>query len=383
MGGDPTVTEPGHIHLDQSRSPARILLLGDWTLAHYSHLCRQLEQHAEPPQPATIELHHVGALDTAGAALLARWLGATELERLAAAEEELPAERRNLLQAIATAHRTATRAGPTSPSGNPLAETLAGIGRITEHAYQQITLGLGFSGQVLLVLAGGLLRPWRWRLSAVSRQLQHTALEAIPIVALLTFAIGAVIALLGISLLGRFDAEIFAVDLVTYAFLREFGVVITAILLAGRSASAFAAQIGSMKANEEIDALRTQGLDPVDLLVAPRVVAMLIALPLLTVVGVLAGIAGGSLVIATSVDITYARIIGLVQEAPLEYYLAGLAKAPIFAYIIAVIGCLEGFKCGGSAQSVGQHTTSAVVQSIFWVIILNAAAALFFLEVGW
>ncbi|MFP4129789.1 MAG: MlaE family ABC transporter permease, partial [Halorhodospira sp.] len=247
----------------------------------------------------------------------------------------------------------------------------------------QLRLAIGFTGLVLATFAGRLTQPRRWRLGAVSSQLQRTALEAVPIVALLTFAVGAVVALLGMTVLGRFGAELFTVDLVAYAFLREFGVVLTAVLLAGRSASAFTAQLGSMKANEELDAMRAEGLSPIEMLVVPRVAALLLALPLLTVLAVACGLAGGGLVILLSVEADPGRLLGLYSEVGVSHYLAGLAKAPVFAFVIAIIGCLEGLKAGASAQSVGAHTTSAVVQSIFWVIVLDAAAGLFFVEVGW
>ena len=154
--------------------------------------------------------------------------------------------------------------------------------------------------------------------------------------------------------------------------------------MAGRTASAFTAQIGSMKANEEIDAIRTLGLSPVELLVLPRVFAMLIALPILTFIAMLSGMLGGALVCALSLDISPTMYLSILQDSDLlQHFLVGLLKAPIFAFLIALIGCLEGFKVSGSAQSVGEHTTSAVVQSIFVVILLDALAALFLMEMGW
>ena len=154
--------------------------------------------------------------------------------------------------------------------------------------------------------------------------------------------------------------------------------------MAGRTASAFTAQIGSMKANEEIDAIRMMGLSPIDLLVLPRMVALLISMPLLTFVGMISGIAGGAMVCALALDIPPVMFLTLMhQDIELRHFIVGMIKAPLFAYVIAIIGCLEGFKVSGSAQSVGEHTTSAVVQSIFIVILLDALAALFFMEMGW
>jgi phospholipid/cholesterol/gamma-HCH transport system permease protein len=173
------------------------------------------------------------------------------------------------------------------------------------------------------------------------------------------------------------------VDLVAYAFMRELGVLLAAILLAGRTASAFTAQIGSMKVNEELDALRVQGLSPVELLVLPRLLAVLITLPLLSFVAIMAGLAGGAVVAMLSLEISLAQFTTVVREIPVRHLLLGLAKAPVFAVMIALIGCLEGFKVSGSARSVGDHTTAAVVQSIFVVILLDAVAALFYMEMGW
>jgi len=174
------------------------------------------------------------------------------------------------------------------------------------------------------------------------------------------------------------------VNLVALSFLREFGVLLAAILVAGRTASAFAAQIGSMRANEEIDAIRVQGLDPVEMLVIPRVLALLVGMPILTVIAMLCGIFGGMVVCAATLDISMRQFLSIVQEnVPVLHFYLGLGKAPIMAFLIALIGCAEGFKVEGSAQSVGEHTTSAVVQSIFTVILIDALAALFFMQMDW
>ena len=228
------------------------------------------------------------------------------------------------------------------------------------------------------------LRPGRWRITSWVANLDQTTLRAVPIVLLMNFMVGAVIAFLGATVLRSFGASIFTVNLVAFAFLREFGVLLAAILVAGRTASAFAAQIGSMRANEEVDAVRVQGLNPIEMLVIPRILALLVGLPILTFVAVLAGLFGGMVVCATALDISMQQFLAMVQEQiPLRHFYLGLGKAPIMAFMIGVIGCLEGFKVSGSAQSVGEHTTSAVVQSIFTVILIDAMAALFFMEMDW
>lgn len=181
-----------------------------------------------------------------------------------------------------------------------------------------------------------------------------------------------------------FGASVYTIDLVAYAFLREFGVLLAAILVAGRTASAFAAQIGSMRAGQEVDAIRVLGLSPVELLVLPRVLALLVALPILSFLSMAAGLAGGMLVCAVKLDISPSMFISTIEtNVALRHFIIGIAKAPIFAFLIALIGCHEGFKASGSARSVGEHTTSAVVQSLFAVILVDAIAALFCMEMGW
>ncbi|WP_163577053.1 ABC transporter permease [Halomonas faecis] len=355
---------------------------GDWTLSHYAALRRELDRCPRHASVAAIDLTGLGALDTAGATLLAELVGAQRLAEIDRWAPDLPATRRALLRTLGEA--MAHRESPALRPSRPLMDTLARTGQFVESFWQQQRLLLGFMGQVLATLAATAWRPNRWRLTAVVSQLHQTGLNALPIVALLTFLVGAVVAFLGATVLRDFGATIYTVNLVAFAFLREFGVLLAAILLAGRTASAFTAQLGAMKANEELDAIRTLGIDPVEVLVLPRVLAMMLTLPILSFVGMLSGILGGALVCLLALDISLIQFLAILQrDIPLNHFLVGLAKAPLFAFLVAVIGCLEGFKVSGSAQSVGEHTTSSVVQSIFVVILLDAVAALFFMEMGW
>jgi phospholipid/cholesterol/gamma-HCH transport system permease protein len=258
------------------------------------------------------------------------------------------------------------------------------IGRAMETFWRQVVAFLGFTGLTLQALALTIFRPKRWRVTSVVAQIEETGLNAVPIVALLNFMVGAVIAFLGATVLSDFGASIYTVNLVTFSFLRELAVLLTAILMAGRTASAFTAQIGSMNVDEEIDASRVLGLSPVDLLVLPRMLAMFVSLPILTFVGMISGILGGVVVCALALDILPTMFLTIFHESTeLRHFLVGMSKAPIFAFVIAVIGCLEGFKVSGGALSVGRHTTSSVVQSIFIVIFIDAVAALFFMEMEW
>ncbi|MCU1718531.1 MlaE family ABC transporter permease [Pseudomonas sp. 5P_3.1_Bac2] len=357
---------------------------GDWTLRHYAQLEEQIATlSGQLKADAAVELDALGALDTAGAALLVQLLGSQRLAQLISQSSSLSSERRALLSSVGAA---IGELGDSQPKARqPLWFELFGqIGQSIAELWQQLMALLGFIGLTLGSMFAILLRPSRWRVTSLVAHLQQSGLNAVPIVALLTFLVGAVVAFLGATVLADFGATVYTVDLVAFSFLREFGVLLTAILMAGRTASAFTAQIGSMKANEEIDAIRTLGLNPLELLVLPRVFALLIALPLLTFIAMLSGIIGGGVVCALSLDISPTMYLAMLQEdIELRHFLVGLGKAPLFAFLIAVIGCLEGFKVTGSAQSVGERTTSSVVQSIFVVIVLDALAALFLMEMGW
>ena len=382
MTSSPT---PGSAHLDTAFSPARLRVSGDWTLAHYTalkHLSEKLRGQYDAN--TSIDLNGLGALDTAGASLLVELLGSERLGKTAEHPDcTLSTADRALLQTVYCS--LSDFCVPIKePEVSVSVQLLTRIGRAVDTVWKDTMQLLGFVGLILEVIARGLLRPKRWRITPMIAHIERTGLDAAPIVALLTFLVGAVVAFLGATVLASFGATIFTVDLVGFSFLREFGVLLTAILMAGRTASAFTAQIGSMKANEEIDAIRTLGLDPIELLVVPRVLALLVALPMLTFLAMLSGIVGGGVVCAVSLDISPAMFLSLLQsDIGIQHFLVGLVKAPIFAFLIAAIGCLEGCKVSGSAESVGAHTTSSVVQSIFVVIVLDAVAALFFMEMGW
>ncbi|XKY16466.1 ABC transporter permease [Stutzerimonas zhaodongensis] len=367
----------------QDAGAATLTVGGDWTLQHYATLRREIERTRRKVTDADrIELGSLGELDTAGAGLLVELIGPVRVARLSEWAPHLPPERQALLKTVAAALDKPEAEQPVATNG--LADVMAHIGRTVSGVWNQQRTLLGFIGLTMQTLFTVLPNPRRWRVTALVAHIEQTGLNAIPIVALLTFLVGAVVAFLGATVLADFGATIYTVNLVAFSFLREFGVLLAAILLAGRTASAFAAQIGAMKANEEIDAIRTLGLSPIELLVLPRVLAMLITLPILTFIGILSGILGGLVVCSLALDISPTMFFTILQrDIPINHFLVGIGKAPVFAFLIAVIGCLEGFKASGSAQSVGEHTTSSVVQSIFMVILLDAIAALFFMEMGW
>lgn len=372
------------LNIDQTVNPPRIAASGDWVLAHYAYL----EPAVSALQPqllsnAIFDLSQLGTLDTAGATLLVKLIGeknVLELERIA---PTLPLERRVLLQTVRSALQNYFPP-PAQHQPGIVTELLANIGKSVESFWQNLVALIGFIGLTMEVLFATLLRPAHWRVTSLVANLQQIGLNAVPIIALLTFMVGAVIAFLGSTVLSTFGASIFTVQLVAFSFLREFAVLLAAILMAGRTASAFTAQIGLMKANEEIDAIQTMGLNPVELLVLPRVLALLVALPMMTFIGMICGILGGIVVCALTLDISPTMFLTIMQNnVGFEHFWVGMIKAPVFAFLIAIIGCLEGFKVSGSAESVGEHTTASVVHSIFVVILLDAVAALFFMEMGW
>ena len=374
------MSSPGQLTIDNDG----MRLSGDWTLPHYARLRARIlsVDSVGPSVLATPDLNEIEALDTAGASLLSELLGERRLTQLLAQDAQISEERRSLIDSVVKALALTDELPPESPLS--ARELLAGLGKSIALAGSQLRLLVGFSGQLIATCVIILPQLRRWRMTSFVTHLQQTGLNALPIVALLSFLVGAVVAFLGATILNDFGATIYTVNLVAFSFLREFGVMLAAILVAGRTASAFTAQLGSMKANEEIDAIKTLGLSPMELLVIPRVLAMMVSLPILTLAAIVSGIVGGSLVCIFTLDIALPQILNILEEKiPVIHFYLGMGKAPVFAFVIAIIGCLEGFKTSGSAQSVGEHTTSAVVQSIFMVILLDSIAAIFFMEMGW
>lgn len=247
------------------------------------------------------------------------------------------------------------------------------VGRATAAVWEQAFALLSFVGESALALQGWLTHPSRIRWRPILFNLRTAGLDAMPIVGLLSFLLGIVVAYQGADQLRQYGANIFVTDLVGLSMLREFAPLMSAIIIAGRSGSAYAAQIGTMAVTEEIDAMRTLGIAPLEMLVLPKVVALTLALPLLTVFADVAGVIGGMLMARSQLGVGYVEFIDRFGKAvELSTYGVGLAKAPVFALIIVVIGCFQGFRTHGGADSVGRQTTRSVVQSIFLVIVADA-----------
>lgn len=242
---------------------------------------------------------------------------------------------------------------------------------------------IGFFGELCVVLWGLITHPARFRMISTISHMQQVGLNSMPIVGLLSFLIGVVLTFISGDQLQKFGAGIFIVNLIGLGVLRELGILITAIIVAGRSGSAFTAEIGTMKVNQEVDAMRTIGLDPMEILVVPRVVALILMLVPLGFFADVVEVAGGALMASLTLDISFQQFAAQFQaQVHLQHFWVGMIKAPIFAFVIAMVGCFHGMQVSGSAESVGQQTTASVVQSIFLVIVIDAIAAVVFQQIG-
>jgi phospholipid/cholesterol/gamma-HCH transport system permease protein len=355
----------------------RLRLTGDWSLASLEQIQADL---AALPAPLA------GPLECDWSAVTAPGIGPSWalLERLAAIGVPAPAVRHTgtpprHLEFLGQLAAGAPRSVPEPPV--PVAGFLSLLGRWALARGTEIRQAVEFFGRIVTVVAEGFTRPRALRFPSLTRHLYETGVTAIPIVALIAFLISVIVAYLGSQQLARFGADIFVVDLVAISVLREMGVLLTAIIVAGRSGSAFAAEIGVMQLNQETDALRAMGMNPIEFLVVPRVLALMIALPLLTVVADAMGLAGGGLLSMIKLQISLPAFVNRVREAlaPTTFW-SGLIKAPVFALLIAMVGTFRGMQVRESARELGALTTTAVVQSIFLVILADAVFAVLFVH---
>lgn len=262
-------------------------------------------------------------------------------------------------------------------------QAMARIGAGLEAAYMEAVGTIAFLGRTVTTGLRTATQPWRFRLTPTVWAMEEVGVNALPIIAVLSFFIGAVVAYMGANLLRDVGFSVFTVELVGIAVLREFGVLITAIMLAGRSDSAFTASIGAMKMQQEIDAMRVLGLDPFEALVIPRVVACVLMAPLLTFGAMISGIFGGMLVAWSAQDISPTLFITRFHsELDWSHFWVGMSKAPVFGLVVAIIGCRQGMEVRGDVESLGRRVTASVVQSIFTVIVLEALFAMMYLELG-
>jgi len=367
----------------------QITLSGLWTVRHVGPQDAPLRAIASSVKATprhlqghvVVDLSSVDGLDTAGAWLVHRTR--RDLEE-AGAQVELRGANHAHAELIELARESDQPCDIEIEQRNVISLLAERMGRAVVNLASEFIAILNMTGIVVMVLGRIITRPRTLRLTSVVSHMERVGLNAVPIVALLTFLIGAVLAQQGASQLKLFGAEVFTVNLVGISMLRELGVLITAIIIAGRSGSAFTAEIGSMKVREEIDAMRTLGMDPVEVLVAPRVIALVLMLPVLTFIADIMGLLGGGVVAYVFLEISPQTYLQRVDAAiDTSTFFVGIIKAPFLAMAIAIIGCLEGMRVSGSAESVGERTTSSVVKSIFTVIVLDALFAIFFTAVDY
>ena len=350
----------------------RLSLTGDLTLARLGDLPARLADKS----PRTVDLSAVDRMDTVGAWIVHRLVRDRDVS-IEGAHEDVS----HLLEQVAAADRPLKiRPDPTTP----FLRVLGQIGDAVIFTGRTLTGLLGFFGSILVTTWAIARNPGRLRWNAIIRQFEVVGVEALAIVGLMSFLIGIVIAQQGAIQLRQFGADVYTINLVGRLTFRELGVLMTAIMVAGRSGSAFAAQIGSMRLAEEVDAMSTIGVSPMEALVMPRVLAAVLLMPLLGFYAAMLALIGGGLLCWFSLDIPPIAFIGRIREVvPITDVYQGLIKAPVFGGIIAIAGCFQGMQVEGNAEQVGLRTTSAVVQSIFLVIVLDAVFAVFFASIGW
>lgn len=374
--------KPGSASLSTRLEAGRLILepRGDWVVQAIARLdapLRKLQAESDPGSLA-IDVTGLGRIDTAGAYLLGRTLGPRPD---AGGDGVFIGEHRTARRLITEIRTREVRCEPEPDIDRSFTAVLARIGAGAHAVWRETVDSFAFFGRTFLTALSVAPIPTRWRVTSMVALMESVGVNALPIIAVLSFFIGAVVAYMGANLLEVFGFSIFTVDLVGVSVLREFAVLITAILLAGRSASAFTASIGSMKMQQEVDAMKVMGLDPYEVLVLPRLVACVVMAPLLTLAAMLSGLFGGMLVSWTTLDISPLQFIVRLQDSvPIQHMFVGLSKAPVFGLIIAIIGCRHGLKVGGDVESLGSAVTTAVVQAIFAVILIDALFAMLYLE---
>jgi phospholipid/cholesterol/gamma-HCH transport system permease protein len=367
---------PADFTLEDHRGRKTAVLSGDWTARGMVDAGERLIGALENTKAVDLDLSDITRCDTAGAYVILR---ATD-GRVSPDTIKASARTQRLLQLVGDAIQVEPEAAP------PIKGFLGLLERIGRGVYglgDDLYSTLAFLGHLLVAIGRCIAKPSRIRWAPVVSLAERAGLDAIPIVAVTTFFIGAVVALLGANLLTQFGAQVFAVELICISVLREFNILITAILLAGRSASSFAAEIGSMKMNQEIDAMQVMGVDPYEALVLPRFAALLITIPLLTFVATLAGLAGGMLVTWAALDLSPTFFIQRMYDTiGVQHFWIGLSKAPVMAMVIAAIGCRQGMEVGNDVESLGRRVTAAVVHAIFAIIAIDAIFALIYMELN-
>lgn len=366
---------PAGVTIEERDGGPVAVLRGDWTATALGSAGRELAETLDARPGLSLDLKSIARFDTAGAYAIAN----VAHDRIPKERVDAPPEITRLLEMV---DRVRVVEPPRPPRQKVIPELLERCGRGAVDWVDDVVETLAFNGRLLVVLSRSVVNPRRVRIAPFIALAERAGLDALPIVAVTTFFVGAVIAFIGASMLASLGASVFTAQLVGVGVLREFGIVITAVLLAGRSASSFAAEIGAMKMNQEIDAMRVMGVDPFEALVAPRFLALVTTIPLLTFVAMAAGLFGG-LVVCWSIlhlsPVFYVKRIA--DEVGIKHFWLGMLKAPVMGAAIAVIGCRQGMEVGGDVESLGRRVTAAVVHAIFAIILLDVIFALIYTEV--
>ena len=356
---------------------------GTWT-AEYARTLEPLVEAAVSAKTAArsvaIDVAQIDRIDTYGAWLIERTLRAWTSQGVEARIIGLPDRHRGLFEKVQAGTQ---KLSPLPRRDNRVIATLESVGRTMASVGDDARLLFQMGGAVMIAFMRILVRPHTFRFTSMINHLERVAWNAVPIILMITLLIGAIIAQQGIFHFRTFGADIYVVDMVGVLVLRELGVVIVCIMVAGRSGSAYTAELGSMKMREEVDALRTMGFDPVEVLILPRILALIIAVPLLSFLGAMAALYGGGLVAWLYGGINPTVFISRLRDAiSLQTFEVGMIKAPFMALVIGLVACVEGLQVQGSAESLGTKTTDSVVKSIFLVIVVDGAFAMFFASIG-
>ena len=355
---------------------------GSWTIDHAHDLDGLIDQtlrQAPAERPVVVALDRITNLDTYGAWLIERVVRARETGIGKAHLQGLPDRYRSLYEEIRSTEHAPP---PAAPSPTPLSDHLANLGRGTVAFGHELAAYASMLGALVLAIGRAIANPQSFRGTSTLHHLDRVGWRAVPIMVLITFLIGCIIAQQGFFHFRKFGADAYVVDMVGILVLREIGVLIVAIMIAGRSGSAYTAELGSMKMREEVDALRTMGRDPIDVLILPRIIALVIALPILTFLGSMAALYGGGLVAWLYGGMSPEIYLQRLREAlSVTHFEVGMIKAPFMALVIGIVSCVRGLAVKGSAESLGAETTASVVKSIFLVIVLDGLFAIFFAAV--
>jgi phospholipid/cholesterol/gamma-HCH transport system permease protein len=372
------------VSLNLKEEAGRVVLeaAGRWVSSlagQMERLVQDVEGRGAKSKAVAIDASHIEQLDTTGAWLLERMR--RELEGQGAKTEIIGLDPRYkvLLEEV---RQTNTGKDMHEDDPNAVVDTLSYVGEIAVSFAKDTGGFIQFLGATVVSFARVIVRPWTFRMTSVVHHLDRVGFRAIPIIVLIQFLIGCILAQQGIFHFRKFGAETFVVDMVGVLVLREVGVLITSIMLAGRSGSAYTAELGSMRMREEVDALRVMGRDPIEILILPRMIALIIALPLLTFIGSMAALFGGMLVAWLYGGFTPEIFIERLRDAiSSSTFWVGMIKAPFMGAVIGLVACVEGLRVEGSAESLGEHTTASVVKAIFLVIVLDGAFAIFFASI--